>query len=150
MRRNCVRASDMPAAVQRSGISPCRQRLTLRAVVRPIDHRFDAVGRAQAATQRVGLNCSRLTVNVSAMPSRRARSGTRIRALPGLGQRGELAQRAVRFLEGLRRPQPAPREGVLLLGRRSSTLRALCCWQRWTSARRVTRQESTLAALRST
>src|SRR6266496_1296645 len=53
--RNCRSASSMPAAVQRSAISPDDQRFTLRWVRRTIlEHRLARVRALECAFQRAG------------------------------------------------------------------------------------------------
>ena len=70
-RRNCLPASTMPAAHQRSAICPSRQRLTLRAWVRQMLIMLSMAFVDRNVRARVGGTPRRSTVNVSSRPSRR-------------------------------------------------------------------------------
>jgi hypothetical protein len=70
-RRNCLPASTIPAAHQRSAIVPSRQFLTLLACVRQIEIMLSTALVERKVRASVGGMPSRSTVRVSAMPSRR-------------------------------------------------------------------------------
>ncbi len=133
--RNCRSASSMPAAVQRSAISPDDQRLTLRCVRRTISI-IDSHGFVDSSVRfSLPRTPSRVSVSVSSIPSRSEP------AAPGVG-----VARARRRVDGAGRahadgrlvPTPcaaaACTAGRSRSGRCSVTLRSLCRTQRCTGA----------------
>jgi hypothetical protein len=70
-RRNCLPASTMPAAHQRSAICPSRQRLTFALRTRQIEI-IDSMALVERSVRAsVGGTSRRSTVSVSSRPSRR-------------------------------------------------------------------------------
>src|SRR5712691_4805624 len=100
--RNCRSASSMPAAVQRSAISPDDQRFTLRWVRRTISI-IARVGRLERALQVAGdAEPGERERLVHPFAQRAGRAG--IRAVELAGEQTQLLERAVVVVE---RPRPA-------------------------------------------
>ena len=86
--RNWRSASSIPAAVQRSPISPDCQRLTLRLVRRThLDHRLARVGRLQRALQRDRVISRRVTRERLGEPFAQRAGGAGVGAVELAGER---------------------------------------------------------------
>src|SRR3954451_896086 len=114
--RNCRSASSMPAAVQRSAISPDDHRFTLRWVRRTISI-IDSQGLVLSSVRlSEPLTPSRVSVSVSSMPSRSEPAAPGIAAVELAGEPLELVECTSVVVERPRPAQPLLHRGPLPFG----------------------------------
>src|SRR6266540_6702084 len=116
IRRNWFSASSIPAAVQRSAISPDCQRLTLR-LVRRTHSIIDSHGLVDSSVRfRLPRMPRRVSVSVSVMPSRSEPAAPGWGALELTGQRLQAIEGAVVVVVDPGGPEPALDGRAVALG----------------------------------